>query len=162
MIGHSLGTLLATNYAANATAQGLPVPAALLLAMPGCAPGCEIDSVSAIPAATRVIMLVGNQDTLAGEDTAKQIWARLGQIPASQKAYIRLMGDDHGQPPLVADHFVPLTTLVFFGASVGALNTLDWYGTWKFADALMGCSFAGRTASTPSATHRATLHGHVE
>jgi acetyl esterase/lipase len=144
VVGHSLGTLLATNYTAAAAAQGLPVPQTLLLAMPGCAPECEIDSVEGIPATTRVVDLVGNQDTLAGEETAKQIWARLGQVPADHKAYIRLIGDDHGQPAIVADHFVPLTTLVFFGASVGALNALDWYGTWKLLDASMSCAFAGQ------------------
>jgi hypothetical protein len=57
---------------------------------------------------------------------------------------LHLIGDDHGQPPLVADHFVAMTTLTYFGASVGALNAFDWYGTWKWLDALMSCSFANQ------------------
>jgi acetyl esterase/lipase len=144
VIGHSLGAVLAADYA-GLHSPGLPMPSALFLVMPGCAAYCDFTRLAAIPAATRVLVLVGNQDTLAGEDTAKQIWAQLTQVTADRKDYIRLMGDDHGQPAIVADHFVPVTTSVtFFGLSVGALNALDWYGTWKWADALMSCGFAGK------------------
>ena len=37
-----------------------------------------------------------------------------------------------------------MTTLTYFGASVGALDAFDWYGTWKWFDALMSCSFANQ------------------
>jgi pimeloyl-ACP methyl ester carboxylesterase len=155
VFGHSLGTLLATDYAATAAAQGLPVPAALLLGMPGCTPDCSLAAVSKIPAATRVLVLVGNQDDLAGESEAKGMWAELGQVPADHKDYVRLIGDDHGVPALVADHFVPTSTSIqFLAYARGALNAFDWYGTWKFLDALMGCSFAEKdcqyaTGNTP-------------
>ena len=38
--------------------------------------------------------------------------------------------------------------------AAGALDAFDWYGTWKFLDALMSCSFAGKdcvyaTGNTP-------------
>lgn len=140
VIGHSLGAALAADYAGRAAALGLPAPEALLLAMPGCRPKCSLASVSGIPATTGVLVLVGNQDTLAGEDTAKLIWAQLGQIPADHKGYVRLVGDDHGQLPIVADHFVALTA----GFTLAYVDALDWYGTWKWADALMACSFAGK------------------
>jgi pimeloyl-ACP methyl ester carboxylesterase len=136
-VGHSLGGGLAAEYAGTAGATGLPVPAALLAAMPGCA-GCDFAVLAGIPASTRVLVVVGNEDTLAGEGIAKQIWAGLTVIPPDRRDYVRLIGDAHGQPPLVADHFVPLT-----GGDVDlTANALDWYGTWKLLDALMRCSFA--------------------
>jgi acetyl esterase/lipase len=138
-VGHSMGGVLALAYAGQAAALGLPVPAAVLAAMPGCT-ACDLSAVATIPAATRVLVLVGNQDTLAGEDTAKHIWARLGQVPADHKDYVRLIGDAHGQPPTVADHFVAMTA----GFSLAYVDALDWFGTWKWLDALMSCSFAGK------------------
>jgi hypothetical protein len=51
---------------------------------------------------------------------------------------VTLSSDDHGEPALLADHFVPLTN----GLDV-SLDALDWYGTWKLTDALMACAFGG-------------------
>ena len=33
------------------------------------------------------------------------------------------------------------TTRVYFGGLIGALDAFDTYGTWKWTDALMDCSF---------------------
>jgi hypothetical protein len=144
VVGHSLGATLGADFAGRA-APGLPVPAALLLMMPGCPPSCDLSHLARIPATTRVLVLVGSQDDVAGEDAAKRIWDELGQIPADHKDFIRLQSDDHGQPPLPADHFVSLTTqVVLAGTAFGDLNGFDWYGTWKWLDALMSCSFAGQ------------------
>jgi acetyl esterase/lipase len=154
VVGHSLGALLGADYAGRA-ATGMPVATALLLVMPGCPATCDVTHLAAIPTTTRVVSVVGNQDVLAGEVTAKQIWAELGQIPADHKDYVRLLGDDHGQPALVADHFVPVTTAILFaGIAAGGLNAFDWYGTWKWGDALMSCRFAQQdcqdaTGNTP-------------
>lgn len=144
VVGHSLGATLGADFAGRAT-PGLPVPAALLLMMPGCPPNCDLSHIAQIPATTRVLVLVGSQDDVAGEDAARRIWAELGQIPADHKDFIRLQSDDHGQPLLPADHFVSLTTqIVLSGTAFGVLNGFDWYGTWKWLDALMSCSFAGQ------------------
>lgn len=144
VVGHSLGATLGADFAGRA-APDLPQPAALFLVMPGCPPSCDLSHLSRIPTTTRVIVLVGSQDNVAGEDPARRIWAELGQIPASHKNFIELQGDDHGAPSLPADHFVSLTTqIVAAGTALGSLNALDWYGTWKWLDALMNCSFAGQ------------------
>jgi acetyl esterase/lipase len=153
VVGHSHGAILAAAYAAAAASQGLPVPGALLLAMPGCSlrqtpatvAACRVlGDLSTIPSTTRVLVLAGGDDTLAGTDP-QWVWAQLTAVRADHKDFVTLVGDAHGQPPLVADHFVAWTTsAVFLGHAVGTLNALDWYGTWKFLDALMGCSFAGQ------------------
>jgi chlorophyllase-like protein len=144
VVGHSLGATLGADFAGRAT-PGLPQPAALFLVMPGCPPSCDLSHLSQIPPTTRVLVLVGSQDNVAGEDPARRIWAGLGQIPASHKDFIELHGDGHGAPSLYADHFVSLTTQIeAAGTTFGNLNVLDWYGTWKWLDALMTCSFAGQ------------------
>jgi hypothetical protein len=138
--GHSYGSVLVVNYAAVAAKEGLPVPIALMPTTPGC--GCLLDDLSAIPASTRLAVVVGGQDDFTGEGDAKQIWAELPQIPADRKDYVRLMGDDHGRPALVADHKLPATS------DWGTLDALDWYGTWKLFDALTACAFDGQGCAT--------------
>ena len=136
-VGHSLGAFLAANYAGTAAKNGLPVPNALFLAMPGCAP-CDLSALGDIAPTTRVLVLVGNQDDLVGENTAKTIWPQLAAIPAAQRDYIRLIGDAHGDPPLVADHAVTATAIW------EQLDAFDFYGPWKWFDALLSCSFANQ------------------
>jgi acetyl esterase/lipase len=132
VVGHSLGAFLAADYAGTAARAGLPVPKALLLAMPACA-RCDRVALAGIPAATQVLVIVGDG---SDEDVARAIWAGLSSVPVEQRDYIRFRSDAHGDPPLVADHAQPATGL---GTAVDAL---DWYGTWKGLDALMTCAFA--------------------
>jgi len=134
VVGHSYGSVQALSYAAIAGAKGLPAPAAVLATMTECG-GCPLPDVSAIPAKTRIVLLVGSQDD---ETTSQQVWAQLGAIPSDHKDFVRLMGDAHGAPALIADHPLPATS------DWGPLDALDWYGTWKVLDAAMSCSFAGK------------------
>jgi hypothetical protein len=129
--GHSYGSVLEVNYAAVAAKEGLPVPIALLATVPGC--GCLSDDLSAVPATTRLVVVVGSDDYFAGDADAKRIWAGLSQIPADRKDYVRLMSDDHPMPAT---------------AEWGPLDALDWYGTWKLLDALVDCAFAGQGCDT--------------
>jgi hypothetical protein len=138
--GHSYGSTLEVNYAAVAAKEGLPVPIALLSTVPGC--GCLLDDLSAVPATTRLVVVVGSDDYFTGDADAKRIWAGLSQIPADRKDYVRMMSDNHGSPVLVADHPMPAT------AEWGPLDALDWYGTWKLFDALLDCAFAGQGCDT--------------
>jgi acetyl esterase/lipase len=138
-VGHSYGAILAAAYAAHAAARWLPVPMALLLAMPGCSAlppaACEaMGSVAALPASTLVLDVTGTDNTVAAADPA-WLWVQLGAVPADRKDFVTLRSDAHGAPPLAADHFVAATD----GWAV--LNAFDWYGTWKWFDALMSCSF---------------------
>jgi acetyl esterase/lipase len=132
VLGHSLGAFLAADYAGTAAQARLPAPKALLLAMPACR-RCDLAALAGIPSTAQVLVVVGDE---ADEDVARAIWAGLSGVPAEQRDYIRLRSDAHGDPPLVADHAQPATGL---GTAVDAL---DWYGTWKWLDALMACAFA--------------------
>ena len=137
LFGWSFGGLGGPNYAATAAANSLPVPSAMMFFGPGCE-GCVLRDLSPIPADTRLVMVVGSDDDMVGEDGAKQVWAALPQVPADRRAYVRLVTDRHGIPSLVTDHALPATA-----HSWATVDALDWYGIWRPFDALLSCTWGG-------------------
>ena len=146
-VGHSLGGVLAVGYAAAAADQGLPRPAAVMAVEPGGCRDCgelpggdgvPLPNLDEIDAATFAIIMVGDDDTVVGDDPAKKIWSELTSIPLDQRDYVTLRSDFHGLPPLRATHLQPQTAR--FG---GRVDALDWYGTWKFFDLLVDCALSG-------------------
>jgi pimeloyl-ACP methyl ester carboxylesterase len=134
-VGHSFGAMLAVQYAASAADEGLPVPIALLSIAPGWGElPCALENTRAVPSTTRLLVLVADNDYQA---IALEIWARLDQIPADRRDFLVVHSDRHGSPPLIADHGIPATDVF------GTLDALDWYGIWKWADALIACSIDG-------------------
>jgi hypothetical protein len=63
---------------------------------------------------------------------------RARHLPAASKDYVLVRSDEHGTPPLVADHFLPLS-----GSGYPA-DALDFYGPWKLLDGLQECATARR------------------
>lgn len=163
IVGHSMGGAIVPNLAAQAVAQGLPIPKALCCLEPdnhpGWAPGVQMPAAdfSFIRSGTLVLVIVGDKDRLARDDTARLIYSRLGQIPPADKDYVTLVSDDHGSPPLVANHRVPVATVVLDpdaalyeaplqprlrqGMEGDGADALDFYGTWKLFDALTDAAF---------------------
>jgi pimeloyl-ACP methyl ester carboxylesterase len=134
-VGHSFGAMLAVQYAASAADEGLPVPIALMSIAPGWGELPRgLENTTAVPATTRLLVLVADDDYQA---MALEIWARLDQIPADRRDFLVLHSDRHGAPPLIADHGIAATDVF------GTLDALDWYGIWKWADALIACSIDG-------------------
>jgi acetyl esterase/lipase len=140
LMGHSFGGMLGVQYAAKAAADGLPVPSAMLLAMPGCG-NCPLADLSTLPATTQLLVLALSDDPYVGTEPA-QLWSRLSSVPLDNRDFITVVADAHGEPALVPDHGLPATTLWT------PLDTYDWYGTWKWFDALMSCSFANQDCDT--------------
>jgi hypothetical protein len=136
VIGFSFGGWNAPVYAGLAASEGLPVPQAILSTVAYDA-GTTPD-LSAIPASTRIVLVVGGDDFEWGDRGARRIWAALTTVPADHRSFVRLVTDRYGIPNLDADHVAPAT------ANYGLLDAIDWYGTWKLGDAVMSCSFAGR------------------
>jgi acetyl esterase/lipase len=142
LVGHSFGGMLGVQYAAMAAAEGLPVPKAILLASPGCwgppfacGPVPPLADLGSIPATTRLLILALANDPIVGTEPAR-LWTRLSSIPLENRDFITYVGDSHGEPALHPSHDIPATTLW------NPLDAYDWYGTWKWFDALMSCSFA--------------------
>jgi hypothetical protein len=129
---------------------GLAPPFALMAAHPEGATVLDEVDVAAMPAVTHVV-LVGSEhasDLFRPRPALEQIWAdlaRSSRIPPEQRAYVVLRSDDHGAPALIADETLTLanTDSSFGGEGGTRVDALDWYGTWKLLDALMGCAFAG-------------------
>ena len=140
VIGFSFGGPLAADYAADAATAGLPVPGALLVYGP------RSDTTgpdrAPPPPATRALVIIGERDPGAQRRGADTSWEWLAPLPLDQRDFVSLVSDDHGQPSLSADHFVPLTA-EGLDNQANFLDALDWYGIWKLTDALMACAFAG-------------------
>lgn len=164
--GHSLGALIALNLAAEAQISDLPPPHALALFHPAdlsISPGFRLpgsllrSTYEAIPSSTRLLLVVGDFDLLAGDRFARAIWERTAQIPEDQKNAVRLVSDDYGTPRLSANHSAPQAPggtwpgaepdALLGGVWEGSVDALDYYGYWKLLDALMSCTFEGRWCS---------------
>jgi pimeloyl-ACP methyl ester carboxylesterase len=145
VVGHSLGAEQALVYAATAAAGRVPVPAAVMSVAPGCFPlddeePCLGVDLGTIPATTRLVLVSGQDDP--GTSGIARIWAELAGVPLENRDVVMPVTDAHGSPRLSADHFQGLAG---HGGQSGysSPDAFDWYGTWKWLDALMGCSFDG-------------------
>jgi acetyl esterase/lipase len=136
LMGHSFGGMIGVQYAASAAAQGLPVPTAILLAMPACG-DCPLPDLTTLPATTRLLVVAVQDDPYAATEP-QRLWPQLTAVPLEQRDFITIVPDTHQDSPLSPDHGLPATTLW------GPLDAYDWYGTWKWLDALMTCSFDGQ------------------
>lgn len=134
LVSHSAGGFVSANVANRFAANRLPTPRALVLAMPWYDAALD-RALSGVPAATRLLCVVGNSDSNVGRRGCDAIWDRTPQVRS--RSYVWMFGDSHGKPELVADHFVAADAQV-------PLNVLDWNGLWKFSDAMSSCVLGGR------------------
>ncbi len=150
-VGHSAGAAIAADLAALAAKEGLPKPKALMIVQPGrglnnarpvfFAPA----GYGKIPADTLLLVVVGTDDRVVGDLTAKDIFRSTPQIPADRKDYVIVQTDRHGEPPLVADHISPCAPLNPGLMLMGqGCNALDYFAYWKLLDALTDFAFHGK------------------
>lgn len=157
LIGHSAGANLAAQVAALATDPhaALPMPRALLAIMPGEVLPRRHPTLDRIPAATLMVVAVGDEDIVVGDQRGREIFAEAAAIPSSRKRFILFRSDRHGYPPLVAEHMAPTGTdqkldngegiLRGLQLSMGEVNALDRAGFWRIADLTLRAAFDGRT-----------------
>ena len=146
IVGHSAGGAITANMAARAAADGLPTPKAIMPVEPGT--GAEtgrewtvpLEDFSKIPRGCLMLVVVGADDKLARDVSAKQIFRGASQIPAEDKDFVIVNTDRHGQPALIADHFAPCGAVEGTRSQVDAL---DYYAFWKLFDALTDAAFYG-------------------
>ncbi|MDQ3224886.1 MAG: alpha/beta hydrolase, partial [Gemmatimonadota bacterium] len=138
VVGISLGGVLSVDYAASAAAAGLPVPAAVM----GIAPGCLTDmeclgaDLAAFPGAARLLLVTEADETdPMAPAMIERIWEGVDAVPLENRDIVRLVTDGHGKPSLLAVH-----TQALAGGVADKPDAYDWYGTWKWLDALMGCA----------------------
>jgi hypothetical protein len=99
-IGYSYGASLAMYYAAEARAWALPRPAAVDAVFPA---GLVAGALPPLPAATRVLIQVGDRDSDAGAGGGLAFWSALVSHPAGRKRYEVVKSSGM----FVADHAAP-------------------------------------------------------
>ncbi|WP_415910184.1 alpha/beta hydrolase family protein [Oleiharenicola sp. Vm1] len=115
-VGHSAGGVLAANLAVALPAAGLPAPKAVMCVEPAVlerdqGPLVPLADLAQVPAATLLLTLSGDRDTLVGDTGARRIYEATTAVPAAQKDWLELRSDDHGAPALVATHRAPAAPL---------------------------------------------------
>jgi hypothetical protein len=99
--GYSFGGSLVFHYAANASAWGLPTPAAVDSVFPaGPVPGAQLPP---LPPSVRVLIQVGQNDTEAGSGGAETFRAWLSHRPGS-RFHLEVV---HSTATFVASHAAP-------------------------------------------------------
>jgi hypothetical protein len=143
---------------------GLPEPKAIMLAEPG--EGGNIKAhilktdLSTISPKVLMLVVVGSEDTIAGDNIGKRIIKQTPQIPSSNKNLIMIYSDYHGNPPLIADHYAPVAPDERYNIGGGKLlslmrrgahrylgsevDSLDYYGFWKLFDGITDAAFYGK------------------
>jgi pimeloyl-ACP methyl ester carboxylesterase len=107
-VGHLAGAPIALNLAAQAKAEGLPVPKLVMALMPGGiasdarSRGILLGDLKQIDAATLLITLTGDRDHLPSDRAAKRIVKETESVPLERKLMMRALSDDHGFPALSA------------------------------------------------------------
>ena len=138
IVGHSLGGGITAEMAALASTSGLPVPRAIMPVQPFLRPLTMLRNFSDIPSTTLLLVVVGENDTIASSGSAKLIFKTSTQIPLSQKDFVTQRSDFHGSPRLLADHGAPVCI-----PNSTSVDAMDYYSTWKLFDALTEYAFYG-------------------
>lgn len=97
ILGHSRGSQMTLNVAMLAASAGLPAPKWLLVVEPG--PTSRLrDEFTSIPPDTKVVVVVGEDDTVAGEAKAKDVWEKLDAagFASGNRDYVRVRSHRRG------------------------------------------------------------------
>ncbi|MGN6033292.1 MAG: esterase/lipase family protein [Thermomicrobiales bacterium] len=146
VIGHSLGGPLAIRYTLDAARLGFPPPRTLFVVQPGgCQPcgnfgglGIDLPLDEHLPSNLLAQMLVGDRDETVGDADARSLWPLFDAIPPEHKDYVTIRSDEHGTPPVIADH-----AAVGTGNRPDGIDVIDWFALWRSHDALMSCAASG-------------------
>ncbi len=151
MVGHSYGGVITADLAVNFENHSIPKPVAILLCSPGSGPftGGLLDSYEAIPADTKMIVMVSEDDKIVGDKLGKKIFETATKVV--QRNYINQLRDNSTSPPHKAGHNESYSLDMDFDNGVrnsttrralrkAKTNNVDYYGYWKIFDALLECS----------------------
>jgi hypothetical protein len=138
IVGHSLGGGITAEMAAKAATTRLPIPRAVMPVQPYIRNDTMLTDYHDIPAETLLLIVVGEDDNIAGTFFGKEIFTTADQIPSENKDYVIQRTDRYGSPAIVADHVAPVCP-----ENSTWTNTMDYYSTWKLFDALTDYAFYG-------------------
>jgi hypothetical protein len=112
----------------------------------GVSPNCGTESVDCLgtdlgtilPATRMLLVEVADDYGSNGPAAVARLWSGVDAVPLENGDIVTLITDGHSAPSLLAVHLQALANDRFDPA-----DAFDWYGTWKWLDALMGCAFNG-------------------
>lgn len=143
MIGHSLGGTIIANLAARPKHFKLPAPKALMLLQPGDTKadkglGAFFPSLTGdhagIALSTLMLIVDVENDYFVSPKAGQRIYDNASAIARKDKRRLLLKTDDHGKPPIEADHMLPMAW-TRSQKSNGRINAYD-YAAWRWFDAL--------------------------
>lgn len=148
IVGHSVGGGLALNMGALAGEGRVPVPANIVAVEPQFnldaeAPGQPdrfgfVRDWEVTPPTSRVVIVVGGQDDIVGDESAFVAWPHLDHLPVANRSYVQLRSDYHGSIAMVANHFAPLSPDGVWIPGLFEINGHDFL-MWAIADSLIAC-----------------------
>jgi hypothetical protein len=146
-IGHRTGGVIAYNLACDTGIKQSAPPKALLIVQPYRVTSgirretMPIADASQLSPGCTVMLLTGADDDSASDSDARLFGQILAAgIPSDCFCSITIRSDHHGNPPLVADHYMALAKLGDRGRL--RVDALDWFGVWKMADLLADRAFS--------------------
>jgi hypothetical protein len=139
--GHSAGAIGAIHYTAAARAAKLPEPKTAVLIQPGQGPKegvpiLPLELAGELPKDLRLIIAVGDSDSIVGDISARRVWRATNQL--RHRAFVSVQSDSHGSPALRAGHLSPLA------AEWTLADALDWFGWWRLLDCACESAFTQR------------------
>lgn len=156
VVGHSLGAVIGAFLAAEVESRGLPPVGALMLANAAESETFDVDYLSRVDFSRirsdmLLLAVVGDADRLESSDVAITMIDALVQVPTGNKVLLGLSSDKHGAPALNADHAAPGSWHARprnfdIRDSTSRIDALDFFGYWKWADALVDTITRGENA----------------
>jgi acetyl esterase/lipase len=110
----------------------------LYLTAPWYCNGISESELTSLPQHVKMVTMIFDEDNINDHAIAIDIHHAVA-LPAEQKNFITLFSDSIDGMVMRADHFVPYGT----GYVYGQENYLDYYGVYRFGDALAAYSFYG-------------------
>jgi pimeloyl-ACP methyl ester carboxylesterase len=141
-VGHSMGGYLSAVLAARIAdnPNGLPNPYTVVSLEPGGLGWLPPGDLGAMASATKMMIIVGDEDDVVCKSTAVTIWERTPQIPEGNRDFLLVQTDDWGSPAQIANHYFPNTTGF---RDNGSVDARDFYVTYKLSVAAFNCAFRG-------------------
>jgi len=164
--GHSLGGGMSVLIAARARQLGLPPMRAAMPVQAGSKGGQGFPKIvfAELPPDLMLLVVDGDRDQFHDSRMGAAITAGAVNVPAAQKRHLVLQSDDHADPPLIADHYAPLSPDPAYRLDRvtrraerrqrfvkrvmrirdGEVDALDTRALWPLFDRLMAAAFAGK------------------
>lgn len=158
LVGHSYGGVISANLGVNFKELEIPYPHAIMLCSPGSGPfkGGLLEDYSEIPAETKLLVLVSEDDKIVGDKIGKLVYETAENV--INRNLLLQYEDDYGDPIITAGHNESYALDEYFDSGdrnvstkralkIGTTNAMDYYGYWKLFDALLGCARTGENCN---------------